>query len=93
MRSLKLPTFLGMTGLIILLVGTAYLNNLYSKTRPSSPDPARGLVYEHTGFRGSTHVYVSQWENWLYVGTLGGGIILVLAGGVLWERAIRRDAA
>jgi hypothetical protein len=93
MRSLKLPMFLGMTGLILLFVGTAYLNTLYSKTRPTSPDPARGFVYEHTGFRGSAHVFISRGENWLYLGTLSGGVLLVLAGSVLWERVIRRDAA
>jgi len=89
MRSLKLPALLLLTGLILGFVGTTYLDDLYSRTRPNSPDPTKGFVYEHIGNRGATHVYITREESWLYHGTWAGGLLLTLSGGLLWRRANR----
>ena len=93
MKSLKLPAFLLITGLTLGSIGTTYLNYLYSRTRPTSPKPVEGLVYEHIGFRGSAPVYISRTESWLYVGAWAGGFLLALSGGVLWQRANRHGSA
>lgn len=81
---------------IFLVLGLAsatgvspYLNQLYASTRPASPEPTSGRIYEHN-VRGGTIVYISKNEHWAVFGSFVGGTLLAIFGAALFAHTKRK---
>jgi len=89
MRNLSVIILL--VGFISLFAVSTYLNSLYAQTRPTSPNAASGRVYEHP-IRGGDPVYLTRTESLAWASSYYGGALLVILGGVLFEREKRKHA-